>query len=811
MKKPLHLLMVFTIIVSLLPFTNVQAQQIEPVVKVKLINYLGNKTAIVLKSNGDYITNDSNVVLKSGTIYELKQINGKLSLYKDGILLGSYNTLSAQPVDSRSQLSINDRSYLGSFDFTVEINQYVRPINSVYMEDYLKGVVPIEMYPSWNIGALKSQAVAARTYAMKYTNGGIIDDTISFQVYGGYIWTPSTTKAVDETKGQVLLYNGRLIDTVYSASNGGMTENNANAWGNTLVPYLSIRQDNYDPVTPWSFSFNKTQIDLNGKDLSKSSEWWTTVKEADTAITNNIKVWLYSNGYANSEIKIVSIPDFSLYDIGTGGRVNKASMTVNFLVKDITDPTSKLIPQQITFKDTSAAKVRSIIGNRVMLSYLVDQVDTATDKVNVKGRGDGHGVGMSQWGAKNMGDAGKTYEDILKFYYTGVSILTMYEVSDKTTSPATMTEVKNPVTEIPVLPSPVQDTTAPVLKDVANSMDYTTKKASLTYSFNENALVTTFVRDASGTVIQYLEQDVEKAPGKYTVNWDTTSIPDGDYSFGIITKDAAGNKSSAASKFTLVKPDTTAPVLKDVASSIDYSKKKASVSYSFNENAFVTTFVRDANGTIIQYLEQDAVKAPDEYTVDWDTTSVPDGDYSFGVITRDAAGNKSSSASMFTLLKPDTTAPILKDVSSSYNNTTKKASVTFSFNENAFVTVYVRNANGTIIQYLEKDAAKAPGKYTFDWDVTSMANGDYSFGIISKDPAGNTSSAASKITLNKTLTGTINATNVYIRQNASTSSKVLGTLQKKTVTVFTKTGSWYYIQYGSIIGYVYSPYVSNVR
>ncbi|MGG3467101.1 SpoIID/LytB domain-containing protein [Neobacillus pocheonensis] len=179
----------------------------------------------------------------------------------------------------------------------MENNRYVRPINSVSMEDYLKGVVPIEMYPSWNIEALKTQAVAARTYAMSYTTRGVIDDTILYQVYGGYNWTANSTKAVDETEGQVAQFNGRLISAVYSASNGGRTETNTNAWGTALVPYLAIRQDPYDPKTVWSFTIHKTQIDLTSKDLAKASEWWSTTKEADLAITSNIKMWLTDNGY----------------------------------------------------------------------------------------------------------------------------------------------------------------------------------------------------------------------------------------------------------------------------------------------------------------------------------------------------------------------------------------------------------------------------------------------------------------------------------------------------------------------------------
>ncbi|MFK9093647.1 SpoIID/LytB domain-containing protein [Bacillus salipaludis] len=433
MKKIMLFALVFTLLLSLLPYDYGYAQQTEPIVKVKLINFLGNKTEITLKPNGDYVTSDQNITLKSGNAYLIKLENGKLSLYNDGILVNSFDAFSIKAVQANGQISINNRPYLGNFDFTIENKQFVRPINSVNMEDYLKGVVPIEMYPSWNIEALKTQAVAARTYAVGYNNRGVIDDTIMYQVYGGYIWTDQTTKAVDETKGQVAQYNGRLIDAVYSASNGGITENNANAWGNAAVPYLSIKQDPYDPKTVWSFSFHKTQVDLTSKDISKPSDWWSGTKEADPTITSPIKMWLNNNGYANKDIKIVSIPEFSLYGVGSGGRVSKGNITVDFFVKDIVDVDGKLVLQRVSLSDVIAAKVRSIIGGRVMLSSLVNEVNTENNMISVKGFGDGHGVGMSQWGAQYMAKAGKNYEEILKFYYPGISIIKMYETLNSST------------------------------------------------------------------------------------------------------------------------------------------------------------------------------------------------------------------------------------------------------------------------------------------------------------------------------------------------------------------------------------------
>ncbi|MFH7818196.1 SpoIID/LytB domain-containing protein [Neobacillus thermocopriae] len=283
---------------------------------------------------------------------------------------------------------------------------------------------------------MKTQAVSARTYALSYMNRELIDDTIMYQVYGGYIWTPDTTKAVDETRGQVIQYNGRLIDAVYSASNGGITECNANAWDSASVPYLTEKEDIFDPKSVWNFSFHKNQINVSQLNLSKQTEWWTTVKEADTTVSNNIKMWLDVNDYANKEIKVIAIPEFKLHSPGSGGRMSKRNITVEFFVKDILDVNGNLAVQRVVLQNVNISKIRAMLGTRVMLSYLVDKVDTDDRLVKVSGRGDGHGVGMSQWGAKYRADAGKKYEEILKFYYNGISIVTMYDESESIVSSA---------------------------------------------------------------------------------------------------------------------------------------------------------------------------------------------------------------------------------------------------------------------------------------------------------------------------------------------------------------------------------------
>ena len=417
-------------VISLIPISQVEAAT-EPVMQVRLKNYLGNQTQINLRTQGDYVTPDNRILLKHNTEYTLKLENRELKLYSGSSYMGKYDSLTVNPAAEENLLFINQRPYSGSFQFvleTVNNQKVIRPINSIRMEEYLRGVLPSEMIASWPKEALKAQAVAARTYAFRHNATGIIDDTINYQVYGGYQSFPNTDAAVRETEGQVLKYNGKLIDAVFSASNGGKTESNANAWGGTQIPYFIVKNDEFDPKSQWSFEFNKMQIDLTGKNLADYHQWWSSVREKDPLISDNIKTWLKNNGYFGKELKIVSIPELSFSPPSSSGRVIKGSITVEFFVKDQVDSAGSLVLQRVEVMNGTASKIRAMVGNRTMLSYLVDKTENTATVIKVQGFGDGHGVGLSQWGAKKRADAGQTAEQILDFYYSGTDLVTEYTV-----------------------------------------------------------------------------------------------------------------------------------------------------------------------------------------------------------------------------------------------------------------------------------------------------------------------------------------------------------------------------------------------
>lgn len=430
MKRLLKILLAVLLIVSLFPNVTTNAA-VEPIVNVKLVNYLGNKSEITIIPNGTYQIENTNIILDNGTLYNLKIEGSKIKLYKNSSLLGQFESIKITPLDANYSLTINNRAYLGSFNFikeTIKDKDYIRPINSINIENYLRGVVPAEMPALWPKEAVKSQAIAARTYAIKNI-GKTINDTISYQVYGGInSHHPSSDAAIKETEGLVLKYNEKIIDAVFSASNGGKTESNANAWGGTQLPYFQIKDDIFDKNIKWSFSLDKQQIDLTNKNLVNPDEWWTSTTEKDATITSNIKTWLSNNGYSDKDnIKIVEIPKLTLTNPGSGGRVTKGSIIVKFVEKDIYNENNELLIQELKLENVSATTIRAMVGNRIMKSYLINNVSDNSTEITINGSGDGHGVGLSQYGAKARAEAGHSYRDILGFYYPGASIIKEYD------------------------------------------------------------------------------------------------------------------------------------------------------------------------------------------------------------------------------------------------------------------------------------------------------------------------------------------------------------------------------------------------
>lgn len=424
-------------------------------VSVKLKYHLKERKTIPFNFKGSYQLAGSDFELKQDRNYEVKLNGSAIELYENSKKIKSFDkTFEIKPVKygKSNYIRLNGRPYLGSIRFTIE-NNYLVPVNKLPMEDYLKGVLPSEIYPSWHREALKAQAVAARTYALKRVHQ-IITDDVGSQRYDGYIWWDeskyaNTNEAVNATKGQVLTYKGSLIDAVFSSNNGGYIEANKGAWpGGSQLDYLNAKADPYDPAFDWNLMLRSQQIEVESLDLEVPREWWGTTQEVgvqnplkfastdEAKVINNVKNHIKNNTPALKEanIKIVGINDVAVSNSTTPGkRRTHGSYTIEYFVQNkdgsFVMETTNVDNESITrlklhtFEQVNSpiAAMRGIFGINDFKSHFVTSITLKDGVYNIKGKGWGHGVGMSQYGAKAMADQGKAYTDILGFYYEGTT------------------------------------------------------------------------------------------------------------------------------------------------------------------------------------------------------------------------------------------------------------------------------------------------------------------------------------------------------------------------------------------------------
>ncbi|MBS4007705.1 MAG: SpoIID/LytB domain-containing protein, partial [Clostridium sp.] len=376
----------------------------DPQIAVRLSNFLGNREAVTFAVVGDYVISSDNLPLEQNVRFTVRRENSELVLFRGSERLGSYgNSFTVRPLSYNTNSFITIESptaildYLGEITFTIESGQFIRPINRLPLEDYLKGVVPREMPASWPIEALKAQAVAARTFALRRVNQ-VIGDTQQFQVYGGFPRESRTSLAVEETRGQVLFFNNALAETLYSSSNGGFTESNINVWGGAQLTYLPSQTDPFDPQNGWAVTLHRQQIDLAGRELTNPASWWSSVNERDLVIANNLRLWLARNGFTGLELKIVAIPDLQISEErNSSGRRVLGSIALEFISRQadgtfVMNENGSLRITRSEHSNLPIATLRAMLGTMQMRSVLVDSFTANGAVYSFAGRGFGHGV-----------------------------------------------------------------------------------------------------------------------------------------------------------------------------------------------------------------------------------------------------------------------------------------------------------------------------------------------------------------------------------------------------------------------------------
>lgn len=251
-------------------------------------------------------------------------------------------------------------------------------VKNMPLETYLEGVVAAEMDPTWPLEALRAQAIVARTFTIKKMKEGVpargtqaSTDPNEFQAYNAAKVNDRVKQAVRDTRGQIVVYRGQPINAWFHASSGGITASAAEGLGYKKedTPYVAPKSDvQAEPTQTWYKTFSNDQV-------------------SRAAAQVGVPV-----GYVTS------------IGIGRKGPSGRAEALI------------------INGKEVPAPAFRVALGAAEMKSTLLDSVSMSGDSIAMKGRGYGHGVGMSQWGAWLMAQRGKSAEDIVKYYFSNVRV-----------------------------------------------------------------------------------------------------------------------------------------------------------------------------------------------------------------------------------------------------------------------------------------------------------------------------------------------------------------------------------------------------
>jgi len=345
---------------------------------------------LISKNNNVRIRSDKSIPLTiEGKFFSNKKIKGLTLknennsnvLYFDKNKQKQYNLKSNQKFQVKSSdgrgIWVGQKRFSGKLNIFL-LDSEILVVNVLGLEKYLSSVVGSEMPAKWPMEALKAQAIASRTYALKQKGNNLfdIDSTQKNQVYNGLeSRTYKTIRAVKSTRSLVLIHKNKLINALFHSSSGGMTENSQDVWKNKY-PYLSSVKD-FDKKNPkfrWQKKFS----------------------------TNELK---------NLFPKIGGLKNIEILNITSTGRVKNV----------------KLIGAYGSYQ-MSGVDLRKKLGlksNFVRFKFFEERLHNKfpiKKDLIVFGQGSGHGVGMSQWGAKYMASKGHKAEKILKYFYRGVQI-----------------------------------------------------------------------------------------------------------------------------------------------------------------------------------------------------------------------------------------------------------------------------------------------------------------------------------------------------------------------------------------------------
>jgi stage II sporulation protein D len=731
-------------------------------IRVKLTS-MGTPANIEFSVKGDYsIKEDLSIGLKQDVNYNLKLENGSMIL-SDGTSswpLGNKAYFQQRYGSLRvKNTSYGNCDYLGDMEFRVEGNS-ISLINHVHLEHYLYGVVPYEMANSWPLEALKTQAVAARTFAADKIHARSssyyhLVDTQDSQVYKGYNKNYiNCIQAVNETAGQVLKYSNSFAQTFYSSSNGGMTERSANIFTYEF-PYLIVQADLYDTSNAsnsnarWQVTYTKTPVDSG----------------LSTRIIPQISGSLTRQGYSSaaSDINIRSIKDLTVVH-NDSGRLKEGSFTVVLDAKKA-DGTVEAIEETVTLTKNNT---RSVLG----LKSLLFTVEDTGNAFVLNGGGYGHGVGMSQYGAQQMAREGKNYNEILQFYYPGT-------VNSQLSYPAPLPpDYVPPSTPAPtVAPTPIptpNPTPAPTVQPTPAPTAEPTPPPSYTTVGRVKVNTSLNIRQGAGTqyrAIGSLKNNAKVEVLEESGQW--YKIKAGNITGYVSSKYIVLETPSTPTPPTTPESPGTPPV--DPAPPPNKEQTGVVTASALNvrngpgtKNHKVGMLVKGTKVTLLEkhgewykisynglqgYVSADYIKVQDAAP----TPNPPASNLGTGTVTASTLNVRSGAGTSFTRI----------------GSLKKGAKITLLSSSNGWYKIQ----SGSLVGFVSS-------KY-----VTTQGSDQPSRGSSSK-------------------TATVTASSLNVRSGAGTGHRVIGGLLRNAkVEVLGTSGSWYKIKSGRLTGYVHGDYL----
>lgn len=441
-----------------------RAEKDTGVVRV-LLTRLNLTDRMELSLDGSYTLNELSFQRGSKLTIAISGAGGKLMVYYEGMALdaGKQLTLVRHAVEKGQEngLRVNGAYELHPGDLVVSIRDgQLRAVLHAPVEEYLLGVVPYEMSDSFPVEALKAQAIAARTYALRKVGSNqdydVVDNTNDQAYYGVKAQNTNAAQAVRETAGLCGFYKGALAECYYSASNGGQTELASHVWGSGDYSYLVMADDPYDLENPESvvkqaslpkkLTGNDALGALKAPVLGALSEILesrgydgdmdhirvTGITGAETALPlytdspSRIMTLLRLNltVQARRLLEDDGEEEISIFTVLTGETPAPTEVPEKISGTGERWSAMETLPQPVLvtldiFPLVESALDLSINGGRNEL-ITVRETDTA---FVLESRRYGHGVGMSQRGAQRMADVYHwKYDQILRFYYPGMQV-----------------------------------------------------------------------------------------------------------------------------------------------------------------------------------------------------------------------------------------------------------------------------------------------------------------------------------------------------------------------------------------------------